>query len=73
LQGEPWLRGWTIDQPLEEQFGSMNAEKLKDNVEFAKKTGFSPIYLWGGEWWYWMKVVKNYPDVWEEAKSIYSR
>ena len=70
LQGEPWLRGWTTDFPLEEQLKSMNAEKLRDNVEFAKKTGFSPIYLWGAEWWYWLKTVKNYPALWEEARRI---
>ncbi len=73
LQGEPWLDGWTVDQPLPKQLDSMNAEKLKDNVEFAKKTGFSPIYLWGAEWWYWLKTQKNYPDVWNEAKILFSQ
>ncbi|MCX6765798.1 MAG: cellulase family glycosylhydrolase [Candidatus Moranbacteria bacterium] len=73
LQGEPWLDGWTVDQPLEEQLESMNAEKLRSNVEFAEKTGFSPIYLWGAEWWYWLKEKKNYPQVWEEAKGLFSK
>jgi hypothetical protein len=73
LQGEPWLDGWTVDEPLPKQLDSMNAEKLKSNVEFAKKTGFSPIYLWGAEWWWWLKVEKNYPAVWEEARKIFSQ
>lgn len=72
LQGEPWLDGWTVDQPLEKQLKSMNAGKLRDNVEFAKKTGFEPIYLWGAEWWYWLKVKKDHPEVWQEAEHIYS-
>lgn len=70
LQGEPWLDGWTVDQPLEAQLKSMDAGKLRDNVEFAKKTGFSPIYLWGAEWWYWLKTKKDYPEVWEAAKDL---
>ncbi len=70
LQGEPWLRGWTTDFPLNEQLESMNAEKLRGNVEFAKKTGFSPIYFWGAEWWYWLKTKKDHPALWDEARQI---
>jgi hypothetical protein len=36
LQGEPWVQGWTISAPISDQLASMNAEKLTDNVEFAK-------------------------------------
>jgi hypothetical protein len=71
LQGEPWLNGWTTDHSLDEQFKSMNAEKLRDNIDFARKTGFSPIYLWGAEWWYWLKDSKDHPEVWEEAKNLF--
>ena len=71
LQGEPWLNGWTTDKPLEEQLRSMNSEKLRSNVEFAEKTGFSPILLWGSEWWYWLKVKQDYPQLWDEAKLLF--
>lgn len=72
LQGEPWLAGWTIGFSLEEQFKSMNAEKLKDNIEFARKTGIKDIYVWGVEWWYWLKVNQNNSEVWDQAKTLYS-
>ena len=68
LQGEPWVAGWTTDAPVETQLASMNAEILTDNVQFAKKTGMKEIYVWGVEWWYWMKVAKNNSTVWEAAK-----
>lgn len=71
LQGEPWLDGWTVDQPLTDQLDSMNAEKLRENVEFAKKTGFSPILVWGAEWWYWLKTEKNDPSLWNKAKDLF--
>ena len=73
LQGEPWIAGFTTNQPLEEQFKSMNSERLKENVSFAKKVGFPEIYLWGAEWWYWLKVKQNYPDVWNTAKELFSQ
>jgi hypothetical protein len=49
----------------------MNADILLDNVEFAKKTGMNEIYVWGVEWWYWMKTTQNNPTLWEQAKNIY--
>jgi len=72
LQGEPWLQGWTTGFPLADQLVSMNSDKLKDNVQFAKNAGFSGIYIWGVEWWYWTKTAQNYPDVWEEARKIFA-
>lgn len=70
LQGEPWVEGWTVNAPIETQLASMNAEILADNVEFAKKTGMNEIYVWGVEWWYWMKTRQNNATLWETVKSI---
>ncbi|MDD5396843.1 MAG: beta-galactosidase [Candidatus Moranbacteria bacterium] len=70
LQGEPWVAGWTVDAPVETQLASMNAATLRDNVEFAKKTGMKEIYVWGVEWWYWMKTVQNNPTIWETSKQL---
>jgi hypothetical protein len=71
LQAEPWIAGWTTNQPLEKQFESMNVTKLQENVSFAKQVGFPEIYLWGVEWWYWLKVHQNHPEVWEAAKEMF--
>lgn len=70
LQGEPWVDGWTVHAPIEKQLASMNADILKDNVKFAKKTGIKEIYVWGIEWWYWMKEKQHNPTLWETAKLI---
>lgn len=71
LQAEPWIAGYTTNQPLEEQFKSMNEKKLKENVKFARQVGFPQIYLWGAEWWYWLKKEKNYPAVWDTARDLF--
>ena len=44
-------------------------EKMKENIDFAEKTSFDEIYLWGVEWWYFMKQKGN-PQYWEYAKSL---
>ena len=72
LQGEPWVAGWTVHQPLEEQFKSMNEEKLAGNVLYAKKAGFDEIYIWGVEWWYWLKEKENRPILWETAQKLFA-
>jgi ubiquitin-protein ligase len=71
LQAEPWIAGWTTSQSLEKQFESMNAQKLQENVQFAKEVGFPEIYLWGAEWWYWLKTKHNHPELWETARAIF--
>jgi len=73
LQGEPWVAGWTTNQPVEEQFKSMNETKLVNNIEYAQKSGFKEIYIWGVEWWYWLKQNQNNPILWDTAKSEFEK
>jgi len=72
LQAEPWVSGYTTNAPLSEQFKSMNVQKLKKNVKYAREVGFPDIYLWGVEWWYWLKTQKNHPELWNEARVLFN-
>jgi hypothetical protein len=60
------------DSPIEEQKKTMDLEQFKKNIEFAKKTGLDEFYLWGSEWWYWLKEKHNDSGIWEEAKKLFS-
>ena len=71
LQTEPWGPKLLYDLPLEEQKKTMNLEQFKYNIDFAEETGFGKIYLWGAEWWYWMKTKQEQPEIWIEAKSLF--
>ena len=73
LQAEPWGPKLLYESPLEEQEKTMNLERFKANIEFAKKTGLDEFYLWGGEWWYWLKEKQNQPEIWNEAKKLFNR
>lgn len=71
LQAEPWARGWVADASLEEQFRTMDEKQLRDIVRYAKQVQFPEVYLWGAEWWYWLKEKKEYPALWETAKGLF--
>ena len=71
LQAEPWGKKLLYDSPIEEQKKTMDLEQFKKNVEWAKRTGLKEFYLWGGEWWYWMKEKQNKPEIWNEARKLF--
>ncbi len=71
LQAEPWGPVLLYDLPLEEQKKTMDLDKFKKVIEFAQETGMDEFYLWGGEWWYWMKEKQSQPQFWQEAKKLF--
>lgn len=72
LQAEPWLRESIDKISLEEQRRSMNVKKFKEITDFAQRTGFSQSYLWGVEYWYWLKEKKNDASLYEEARELWN-
>lgn len=70
LQAEPWVPGGIEKMPVDEQLRLLSPQRLRDNVDFARRIGFSSAYFWGVEWWYWLKTVKGHPEIWEDAKEI---
>lgn len=71
LQMEPWPPGVRItDVSLKEQYKSFNLKRFKKNLKFSQRTGFSEFYLWGAEWWYWLKQQGD-ESIWQEAKKIW--
>ncbi len=71
LQAEPWGPKMIIDTPIEEQYKSMSPEQFRENIEYVRKIEFSEAYLWGAEWWYWLKTEKGDDRIWEEAKEVF--
>lgn len=71
LQAEPWCKNLLYNCDLTEQKITMDLEKFKKNVEFAKKTGLDTFYFWGVEWWYWLKEKQNQPEIWQHARKLF--
>jgi hypothetical protein len=70
LQAEPWGPVLLYDLRVHEQKKTMDLELFKENIEFAKASGLDEFYLWGGEWWYWLKTTQDSPEIWDYAKTI---
>jgi hypothetical protein len=75
LQAEPWPpKGQEIyNTTVDEQFKSMNPERLKNRIKFGEATGMRSLDLWGAEWWYWLKVKNGDPSVWNVVKDTVSQ
>lgn len=71
FQMEPWGEKQLYDLPLEKQLEIFNADQFDPRIEFVKKTGFDTVYLWGAEWWFWLKEKHQKPEFWEKAKRIF--
>lgn len=70
LQAEAWGKTGNEYLPLSEQYKTMNPAQFRDNIQYARDTKIKRIDLWGAEWWYWLKQVKDQPAMWNEVKSI---
>jgi len=71
LQAEPWFDTDIFRTSLERQYELMNVNIFRDNIEYAQASGFAEHYLWGVEWWYWMKEKHDDSSVWDAAKEIF--
>ncbi len=69
LQGEAWTNRELQDVPIKDQYKSMNLEKFKNIINYSKRSGLDEIYIWGAEWWYWLKENED-DSFWNTAKSV---
>ncbi len=70
LQAEPWFTGAGAEgTSVEEQEQTMNPERLQEHLDYVTHIGVSRAYLWGVEWWYWMKTERNDARYWDIVKT----
>lgn len=64
LQAEPWGHTEINNLLYEEQIALFSPEYFIETIEYAKKTNFEEYYLWGAEWWYFLKNKKSDSRYW---------
>lgn len=69
LQAESWFPDGNKEITRAEQKKSMNPEQLRVNVELASRTGFGAAYLWGSEYWYWLKTQGD-DSMWRAVREL---
>lgn len=70
IQAEPWGKNPVKQMDKKESDISMSFEKFNQVIKYAQNTGFNEMYLWGVEWWYWMKQ-KGDDSYWNRAKELF--
>lgn len=72
LQAEPWTAGIPVSvETLDRQFNRFSLERFKRHIQYAQDVGYSQTYLWGVEWWAWLREKADHPEFWEEAKKLF--
>ncbi len=72
LSLEPWLIEPLIETPIEVQFEMMDLNRMNRIIDYAERTRFEKQYLWGAEWWYWLKEEHGMSDKWNFGKELFS-
>ncbi len=74
LQAESWSPKESITKlnPSERQ-KSFDVDRLQKNLDFASRTGFSRAYLWGVEYWYWLKTQGGDDSLWQAGQKIWQK
>jgi len=70
LAAEPWLLEPITEVDIETQFSRMNIDKFTEILRYARHTRLERQYLWGGEWWYWLRE-QGHPQMWERGKTLF--
>ncbi len=71
LSLEPWLLEPVTEVPVDTQYSRMDAQKFDEIIDYARQTRYEKQYLWGGEWWYWLKQ-EGHPEMWEKGKKLFN-
>jgi hypothetical protein len=72
LSAEPWLVKPIVETSLDVQFSRMNIDKFNDILAYAEATRYEEQYLWGAEWWYWLRL-QGHPEMWDRGKLLFER
>jgi hypothetical protein len=72
LQGEPWSTYGLTNIPNSYRDLTLSHQQFADNIDFAAQVGFSEVYMWGAEWWYFEKLHGD-PFYWNTAANVFDR
>ncbi len=70
LSAEPWLLEPITDVDLETQYSRMDLQKFEEIISYAQKTRYDKQYLWGAEWWYWLKQQGD-SSMWDRGRLLF--
>ena len=72
LAAEPWLLEPVTNVPIETQFSRMDVKKFEEILSYARDTRYDTQYLWGAEWWYWLKL-HGHSEMWDRGQQVFTQ
>ncbi len=70
LSAEPWLLEPITAVDVETQYSRMDVGKVREIIEYAAKTRYDKQYLWGAEWWYWLRQ-NGHDEMWDLGRELF--
>ncbi len=70
LQAEPWFPESIASRSLDHWYRAFDVETFRQNIRFVEESHLSEVYLWGAEWWYFLKEHGR-EELWNEAKNLF--
>lgn len=70
LQAEAWGKTGNEYISLDEMNKTMNPTYFDENIRYVRDSKIRQFDLWGAEWWYFLKVKKNSPQMWDKARDL---
>ncbi len=70
---EPWTKKQIYEIPVAFQMELFPIEDFRANIAYARETRLTTHYLWGAEWWYYLKSTHDIPSYWEEARTLFAQ
>ncbi len=70
FQMEPWTVDLIQNTSLVDQEQSFDLDQMRSNLAYGEKLAFPEIFLWGAEWWYWMKEKHGHAEYWDMMKAF---
>lgn len=72
LQAEPWFPEAMENRTPQEWYQVFDADTMRKNIYFAQRTGLDEVYLWGAEWWYFLKI-NGEDGLWDVAREVFQQ
>ncbi len=73
LQAEPWGKVEVPLLPYDDQVRVFPPEYFRETIQYARETGFGEYYLWGAEWWYYVRETQHDARYWDIVKDLLRR
>jgi len=73
LGTEPWGDKQIFEMTIEEQMANFSMKNFRDNINYALECRYDTYYLWGAEWWYYLKKKHGKDGYWRIAADVFRR